>query len=211
MGRAPDPVQVLPGANSPFVDLPVVQETTRTYTEGGLINTVKTTVRSGLPPGTLAPSSGGHEAAVSATCTYTTRDVYLQEHTICGGGCLTQHMQRTFDRFTNTNNNGLHYWDRIEVRLWWTRQYDVQIYFTGDAYTEWDEGFAFDCDGASQGRTVSNSFAPVWYTWDRTYDYYWDETWLPTVTPTYAGPLLNVYTNTPESFGPQLHTEIGVQ
>jgi hypothetical protein len=208
MGRAPNPIQVLPGAQSPFVDLPIVSETVQTSIEGGLTHTTRTTIRSGLPPGSVLKTNGGRLASPS-TCTFLNQNSIQQDDTICGGGCLTQSMVRSFNKYSNTN--GLNYFGRVQVRLWWTRQYDVQIYFTGSAYTEWDEGNAYDCSGSWNGRTVSNSFAPSWNTWDRTYDYYWDETWLPIVTPTFAGPELNVWTSTPESYGPNLYTIIQLQ
>ena len=117
-----------------------------------------------------------------------------------------QHMRRTVDQYSNPN--GLNYFDRIEYRPWWYRIASDGLYFTGNAYTEWRESNAWDCDGAGQGRTTFNSFAPQWFTWDRTYDYYWDETWLPTVTPSIYS--LFVFTDTPESFGPNLHTELSL-
>lgn len=210
MERAPDPVQALPGAGKVAVHLPVViSETVESYSEGGLTHTIQTTVTRGFAPGTSGSSGGRLAAPLSGVCSPLGRDAIERRHTICGGGCLTQVMLRTVDRYSNPN--GLNYFDRIEVRLWWERQYSTNIYFTGNAYTEWREDYAFDCDGAGQGRTTWNSFAPQWYTWDRTYDYYWDETALPTVTPTNAGPSLFVFTDTPESYGPTLHTEISLK
>jgi hypothetical protein len=207
--RGPDPVQALPGVGSPQIDFPVVSQSTQTYTEGGLTHTIGTIIRSGIPRGIpgVSSSGGGHLAALSSgACTLLGRNVIERFHTICGGGCLTQWMRRTVDQYSNPN--ALNYYDRIEVRLWWVREYSTGLYFEGPAYTEWRESVAFDCDGVNQGRTTWSSFTPQWNTWDRTYDYYWDETWLPTVTPTGAGTTLYVFTDTPESFGPTLHTEV---
>lgn len=171
IGHAPDPVRALPGADGPFIPLTVVSDTTQTHTEGSLTFTTRTTIRSGSPRASAPSTGGAHQPSLAAApCSLLTRDSIETAATICGGGCITQHMRRTFDRYSNPN--GLPYFGRIEVRLWWSRLYDVQIYLTGPAYTEWDEGYAFDCPGAVQGRTVSNSFTPEWLSWDRTYDYY---------------------------------------
>jgi hypothetical protein len=145
---------------------------------------------------------------MSGVCSFLGRNVIDRQHMICGGGCLTQYMRRTADAYSNDADLVNTYWDRIEVRLWWARD-STNIYLTGNAYTEWREP-GRDCNNVDQSRVTSNSFAPAWFTWDRTYDYYWDETWLPTM----AAPgnfTLYVFTDTPESFGPTLHTEIFLQ
>ncbi len=209
--RAPDAVRVLPGANMPFIDLPEVSSSIETYSEGGLTHTIRTTVRAGrVPTSTGRATTGGHRASLmSGACTLFQREVHKVSHTICGGGCLIQYLQRTVDRYSNPNR--LNYWDRVEVRIWWERLYSTGLYFTGDAYTRWDEGYAFDCNGDPQGRIVYSYTTPAWYTWDRTYDYYWTEYQLPTVTPTLAGPVLRVSTTTPESYGPNLYTQVDLQ
>lgn len=209
--RALDAIRVLPGVNMPFVDLPEVSSSIATYSEGSLTHTVRTTVRAGRIPTSREGTTGGHRPSLmSSACVPFQREVHKVSHMICGGGCLIQYLQRTVDRYSNPNN--LHYWDRVEVRIWRERQYSTGLYFTGDAYTRWDEGYAFDCeDGSNQGRIVYSYTTPVWNTWDRTYDYYWTEYQLPTVTPTLAGPVLRVSTTTPESYGPNLYTQVDLQ
>jgi hypothetical protein len=211
MERAPDPIQALPGSGPPDDELPIISETVVTYVEGGLTHTIRTIVRQGFRKGASSSSSGGRLAApLSGVCSYAGETIISQPHTICGGGCITQNIKRTAHRYSNSSDGINVYYDRIEVRLWWTRQYDTQINFAGDAYTEWREQVARDCNNVDQGRFTWNSFAPQWYNSWQTYEYYWDETWLPTV----AAPLeytLFVFTRTPTTMGSNLYTELFLQ
>lgn len=145
-------------------------------------------------------------APLSGVCQYVGTDNILRQDTICGGGCITQNMRRIADAYTQGGSNNYH--GRVEVRLWWTRQYSTSIDINGSAYTQWNEDVALDCSGYNQGRRVYANTTPAWSTWDRTYDYFWDETWLPIVTPGSGLNTLFLYTNTPTTFGPSLHTEI---
>lgn len=207
--RISDPIQVAPGRGTFGNDWPIVSETAVTWQENGLTYTERTTLRRGLRPGMTpgAPSLGGRQAALNAIpCIYQGTDIVDRQHSVCGAGCITQYMRRTVDRYGGSAYN---MFDRLEVRLWWTRQYSTQIDFSGSAYTQWNEDYAIDCNDNNVGRRVYSSFWPAWSTWDRTYDYVWDERWLPTAgPPAGSGLTLFVYTDTPTNVGPTLHTEI---
>ena len=206
MVRTPDPRQAPPDT-SLEVDLPIVSESTLTWVEGGLTHTRRTIVREGFPKGTSSSNAGSHLAApLSGVCTYAGQTVIDQPHTVCGGGCITQWIRRTANRYNNPSCPCVYY-DRIEVRVWWERQGSTYINFGGSAYTEWREGTAIDCDGANQGRTTWNSFAPQWANDWQTYQYYWDETWLPTVSAPDLWTLY-VFTQTPTNYFGNLYTQL---
>lgn len=208
---APPATQVPPGFGMYGSDWPVVSDTTVTYTEGRFTHTVRTTVQRGTRPGMTAGSlspAGRMAAPLAGTCSYTGTVINTQQDTVCGAGCMDEYMRRTYDTYTQGTSNN--YYGRREVRLWWTREYSAGIDFNGAAYTQWNENYAWDCNGANQGRQVGAYTSPVWYAWDRTYDYYWDETYLPIVTPTPLGTTLFVYTDAPTTYGYTLHTQIAL-
>lgn len=196
--RAPDPETAPPRTSSPLVPgVPVISQTVRTYIEDGLTHTVRSTVQYLASPSATQAASG--------SCSKTGRYYLTDDDTICGGGCLTQWQRRTIDSYTNSGDPTNIYWDRIEVRLWWVRQYDIQIGFAGNAYTEWREDALNDCNGTPVGRTTWSSWLPQWANQWQTYEYYWDETWLPTAAaPDFFH--LVVDTTTPTTYGPNLYT-----
>jgi hypothetical protein len=112
----------------PEVDFPIVSQTNETYIDSaGFTHTVTTTVRHGVPLGrrTAATSAGGHLAAPASTCSFLGRDVFSRTDQICGGGCMTQNLQRTIDEYSNDADTVNTYHGRVEYRLWWTRQYST--------------------------------------------------------------------------------------
>lgn len=213
--RGPDPIQLEPGAGLYGEHWPIVSQSSYTYTDGEITHTVTTTVRRGVRPEMRVGTStgGGHMPALLAgICTYIGTNNILRTDVGCNGWCEYQNLRKIADVYTQNGSNN--YYDRIETRNWWTRTIDIP--YLGTAHTQWNEDVAIDCNNANQGRRVYSDWTPQWYTWDRTYDYYWDETWLPTVTPGSGGSWLFTYTDTPLLYnGGQtlktLHTEIGLQ
>lgn len=213
--RAPDPVVVPPGTGLIGEDWPIVSQSSYTYMDGEIQHTVTTTVQRGVRPGmSIGAAGGGHMPSISAAaiCSYTGTSVITQQDVGCAGWCEYQYLRRTAD--TYTQGGSYNYFDRIETRNWWTRT--ITTPYLGTAHTQWNEEIAVDCDYFNRGRTVYYDWAPQWYTWDRTYDYYWDETALPIVSPGNSGASLFVYTDTPLLYnsGSQLktlHTEISLK
>jgi hypothetical protein len=201
-GPTPDPTQA-PATATPIVPgVPIISQTTLTYTEGGLTITRRTTVQE---KGPSSASSGGRLASVTGACTpLGGQRIVTDQSTVCGAGCITEYLQRTLDKFSNSADPYNTYYQRAEVRLWWVRTNGDPITF-GDSYTEWDEEGAFTCDGAPAGRTTANTFYPQWQYSTRSYDYYWNEYWLPIIA-TPGSPTIKVWNRTSTSFGISLQT-----
>lgn len=211
MERAPDPYQAAPGSGTTGdEELPIVSESAVTWVQDGLTHTVRTIVRQGIRKGRSSLSGGGHLAApLSGVCTYVGETIITQPHTVCGGGCITQYLKRTANRYSNSADAINVYYDRIYVHLWWERQGSTYINFGGPAYTEWREP-GRDCINTDVSRITSNSFSPQWANDWQTYTYYWDETWLPTMAAPGNYALL-VFTQTPTNYFGNLYTELFLQ
>jgi len=153
-----------------------------------------------------ASSSGGKLASVQAgTCTQTGQWIQTDHDYQCGGGCLDQYLRRTVNTYSNDADGINTYYDRQEVRMWWERD-STNIYITGQAYNQFRD-YMVDCNGANSQHDVYAYTTISWQTTYRTYDYYWDETWLPTV----GGPgdlHLLIQLTTPESYGPDIYSQV---
>jgi hypothetical protein len=206
--RAPDALRVAPGVNAPRHEGigTVISHALTTWSDGQLYGGHEVTVVFYPLPGTSAPSSGGKLASLLAgTCTQTGQWTQTDHDFQCGGGCLDQYFQRSVNTYRNDADVINTYYDRTEVRMWWTRT-DTNMYFTGPAHTTFRD-YMVDCNGANSFHDVYSDTSISWMTTFRTFDYYWDETWLPTV----GGPNtfhMEVTLTTPESFGLDIYSEV---
>jgi hypothetical protein len=201
-------IQVAPGINAPRLEGigTVVSHTVETWTDGQLTGGHEATSTFYPLSSVATSSSGGKLASIQAgTCTKTGSWTQQSHDWVCGGGCIDQYMTRTVDTFSNDADLVNTYYDRIEVRFWFVRD-STNIYLTGSAYTHFQDVMV-DCNGANSNHDVDSYTSVSWYTTYRSYDYYYDETWLPNV----GGPdfmHLLVTTDTPESYGRDLYSQI---
>ncbi len=209
-GPGPAPIQVPAGVHMPqLINEVRGEETRRVWTDEkgrlhieGTIDYHGTGLR--MPAGA---SNGGHVASVGAnTCTQWGSNAPEAFNTVCWGTCLTQHQKWTVLLYSNDADTINTYYQRVEVRVWWTSDSYPRFNDLNGAATTTFQEYMTQCNGSDWLRDTYSSWYPAWQTETRTYDYYWDETWMPIM----GGPgdrHMLVKTDTPTTVGTNLFTQ----